>query len=68
MHSPGVWGTETEILAAAKMFHRNIYTWYKAQYDSQGKWLQYSHSKYPTEDAIYLDNGSGCHFNVVLTP
>ena len=67
MRSTGDWGMETEILAADKMFHHDICTWYKALYNSQGKWLWYSHSKYPRKDATYLDNGSGCHFNVVLT-
>ena len=44
MRSSGAWGMEIEILEAAKMFHRYIYTWYKAPYDIQGKWLRYSYS------------------------
>ena len=62
MWKSGTWATETEILVTAKMFHKDVYTWYK------GQWLQYSYYREPTKDAIYLNNQSTCHFDVVLSP
>ena len=58
----GTWATEMEILATAKMLHKDVYTWFN------GQWLCYSYYHEPTTDAIYLDNSSECHFNVVLHP
>ena len=54
--------TETKIMPTAKMFQRNIYTWF------DNKWLRYIHLREPSKDAIYLDNRYGRHFNVILEP
>ena len=62
MRESGIWGTETQIMATAKMFHRDVYTWI------DNKWFHYSNLKEPSKDAIYLDNRYGRHFNVVLEP
>ena len=62
MRNSGTWATETELLATAKMLHKDVYTWYK------GQWLCYSYFPEPTSDAMYLDNSSECHFNIVLHP
>ena len=32
MQKSGTWATETEILVTAKMFHKDVYTWYKGQW------------------------------------
>ena len=62
MQKSCTWATKTEVLVTAKMLHKDVYTWYK------GQWLCYSYYHEPTTDAIYLDNSSECHFNVVLHP
>ena len=62
MQKSSMWAMEMEVLANAKMLHKDVYTWYK------GQWLHYSYYCEPTTDAIYLDNSSECHFNVVLHP
>ena len=62
MRESAIWATETKIMATAKMFRRDFYTW------SDNKWLHYSHLREPSKDAIYLDNRYGRHFNVILEP
>ena len=56
------WATEIEMLATAKCFRWDIFTFYNY------KWQRYSYLKSLSPDAIYLDNRSGNHFDVVLTP
>ena len=62
MNKVGEWATEVEILATAKCLKRDIITFHR------GKWQRYSYVNTQSDDAIYLDNRSGVHFNVVLAP
>ena len=62
MRKSSMWTMETEVLATAKMLHKDVYTWYK------GQWLCYSCYHEPTTDTICLDDSTECHFNVVLHP
>ena len=55
MQKSGMWAMETDVLATAKMLHKDVYTWYK------GQWLCYSYYCESTTDAIYLDNTSEYH-------
>ena len=50
MQKSGTWATETKILVTAKMFRKDVYTWYK------GQWWRYLYYREPTKDAIYLNN------------
>lgn len=68
MEKEGVWATDNEILASASLLNVDIVVY--ANYGSQLKWLRYpsslcldSHSN----EAIFLSNESGVHFNVVLS-
>lgn len=64
----GVWATETEILAMAALIGIDILVW--AQYGTTQKWLRYPASlsfDEPTNDALFLNNGSGIHFDAVLS-
>ena len=62
MHEDNTWATEIKILATAKCFRRDIFTFYNY------KWQRYSYLKTLSTDAIYLDNRAGNHFDVILTP
>ena len=62
MRELSVWATEMEIMTTAKMFGRDVYTWF------DNKRLHYSYLREPSKDAIYLDNRQGRHFNVILQP
>ena len=62
MHKNNTWATKIKILATAKCFRRDIFTFYNY------KWQRYSYHKSLSTDGIYLDNRAGNHFNVVLTP
>ncbi|XP_071854491.1 uncharacterized protein [Apostichopus japonicus] len=65
----GVWSTEVEIMAAAKLLQTDIYTY--AVYGSQWKWLRYPASGNFTDNvnrkkrAIYLENTNSNHYDVV---
>ena len=61
MHKDNTWATKIKILATAKCFRRDIFTFYNY------KWQRYSYLKTLSTDAIYLDNRAGNHFDVVLT-
>ena len=61
MKRSGKWATEVEILATAKCFQRDIFTYY------QSKWQRHCYLAEYSEDAIYLINEKD-HFNVVLGP
>ena len=62
MHKSNIWGTKIEILATAKCFKHDIFTYYNY------KWQRYSYLKTLSSDAIYLDNRAGNHFDVVIMP
>ena len=62
MRKDTTWATEIEILATAKCFRHDVFTFYNY------KWQRYSYVKSLSHDAIYLDNRAGNHFDVVLTP
>ena len=57
-----IWATEVEILATAKCLTCDVFTFYG------GKWHRYAYKAEQSDDAIYLDNRAGNHFNVVLYP
>ena len=59
MRSNGTWATEVEILAMAKCFRRDVFTYY------DNKWQCHSYLAHYSDDAIYLVNKSD-HFNFVL--
>ena len=66
MRKNKVWGTTTEILAAADMFDTNIYVW--AKFGQEYTW----HVHRPKGNAIvnecmYLANAEGNHFNFVVS-
>ena len=64
MHSFTTWGTEVEIKVMAQIsgFDIHVYT--------QNGWLQYSHcidnGEDENEQAFYISNESGCHFDSVF--
>ena len=60
MHKNTTWATEIEILATAKSFKYDIFTYYYY------RWQRHSYMKNLSQDAIYLDNRAGNHFDVVL--
>ena len=62
MRKNTTWATEIEILATAKCFGCNIFTYYNY------RWQRHSYMKNLSQDAIYLDNRAENHFNVVLAP
>ena len=62
MYKSGTWATEVEILATAKCLTQDVFTFYG------GKLHRYAYKTEPSNDAIYLDNRVGNHFNAVLYP
>ena len=62
MNKVGKWATEVEILATAKCLKRDIITFHR------GNWQRYLYVNAESDDAIYLDNQRGVHFNVILAP
>ena len=62
MNKLGEWATEVKILATAKCLKRSIIMFH------QGKWQRYPYANTESDNAIYLDNRSGLHFNVILAP
>ena len=61
MKRDGKWVTEVEILATAKCFRRDIFTYY------QNKWQWHCYLAEYSKDAIYLINKKD-PFNIVLGP
>ena len=61
MHQLATWGTEVEILAAAKIIHRMSTI-------TKGTSQRFAYEVEKSPDAMFLDNRSGCHFNVVIGP
>ena len=61
MRSNGTWATEVEILAMAKYFRRDVFTYY------DNKWQCHSYLANYSDDAVYIVNKSD-HFNFVLGP
>ena len=53
---------KTEILATAKILHRDVFTFHNF------KWLRYPYKQELSPDALYLDNWSGLHFDAVIQP
>lgn len=64
MRQDKVWGTTTEILAAANLFELNISVW--ALFGTKFTWHVHRPLDRIVNENIYLENRSGCHFNVVL--
>ena len=70
MDKDGVWATEVEIFAAARLLETDIYTFIK--YNDRWKWVRYpqsgilSSSVNQEKRAIYLVNTGGVHYDVVL--
>ena len=62
MQQLGTWGTEVEILAAAKIIHCDVYTY------ARGTWQRFVYKAEKSTDAMFLDNRSGCHYNIVVGP
>ena len=62
MQKNNEWGTEIEILATAKCFKCDIFTYYNY------RWQRHSYLKTLSTDAIYLDNRAGNHFDIVIAP
>ncbi|KAK4326321.1 hypothetical protein Pmani_003184 [Petrolisthes manimaculis] len=66
MRNDKVWGTTTEILAAANMFNVNVCVWVK--YGPKLTWhIHRSNGEEVVEESVYyLENKAGTHFNVVI--
>ena len=62
MQQLGTWGTEVEIFAAAKIIHRDVYTYVR------GTWQRFAYKAEKSTDAMFLDNRLGCHYNIVVGP
>ncbi|XP_023932797.1 uncharacterized protein LOC112042458 [Lingula anatina] len=68
MDSENVWGTETEILAAAHLLQTDIYVYSKP--GDSWKWLKYSanfldQNNHSHNTAIYLQNTNSDHYDIV---
>ena len=61
MRNNGTWGTEIKILATAKCFRRDIFTYFN------DKWVHHLYIAEFNEDTIYLLNENH-HFNFVMGP
>ena len=67
IHDDGVWATDAEILGTASIIGYDITVY--ARYRNDYKWLTYPASLsifHVSEHAVFLDNVSGNHFNVVV--
>ncbi|KAK3857877.1 hypothetical protein Pcinc_018587 [Petrolisthes cinctipes] len=65
MRNDKVWGTTTEILAAANMFNVNVCVW--AKYGPKLTWhIHRPNVEEVVEESVYLKNKAGTHFNVVI--
>ena len=72
MEQNSVWATENEMVAAARLVHRDIvvYSMYKINYRSSKKWLHYSASgnlDQPLNQCFYLDISQGSPFSHVIS-
>lgn len=66
MRQNKVWGTTTEMLAAANMFHVNVCVW--AKFGSMYTWhIHRPKCREEVNESVYLDNKAGNHFNVVIS-
>ena len=64
MHLDKVWGTTTEILAAANLFDVNVFVW--AKFGPTYTWHVHKQKDIMVNETVYLESKSGFHFNVVL--
>ena len=62
MNKMGTWAAEVEILATAKCLKMDIFTFYN------GQWQRHSYVNTESDDAVYLDNSTGRHFDTILSP
>ena len=62
MRRHGIWASEIEIMATAKILHQDVFTYHNF------KWLRYPYKQELSIDAVYLDNCSGLHFDIVAQP
>ena len=62
MNKLGTWATKVKILAMAKCLKRDIIMLHN------GQWQRYSYINTEPDDAIYLDNITGRHFDTTLSP
>ena len=59
------WATDQEIYATANLLQTDIYVYHN--WGNKGlSWLKFAGSQVKKAGGIYLDNSSGCHFDVVL--
>lgn len=63
MRQNKVWGTTTEILAAAEMFQLNVCVW--ASFGRVHTWHIHKPKGDTATQSVYLENKTGNHFNVV---
>ncbi|XP_066958565.1 uncharacterized protein [Macrobrachium rosenbergii] len=64
MRQDKVWGTTTEILAAANLFNVNVFVW--AKFGPTHTWHIHKPKDSVVNETVYLENKSGFHFNVVV--
>ena len=62
MQQLGTWVTEVEILATTKIIHCDVYPC------ARGTWHKFAYEAKRSADAMFLDNRSGCHYNIVVGP
>lgn len=66
MRQNKTWASAIEILAVAKISHRDVYV-YKSPGPGSG-WLRYGYSEQKSSDAFYMTNIGNVHFEVVKRP
>lgn len=66
MDKAATWATDAELIGSASYFGCDIYVY--AQHGEKLQWVNYpvSFTSAPTEEALFLENVSANHFNVVL--
>ena len=67
MNYLGVWGTNDECQAVADWLKTPVFVC--CQFGSRMSWQKHSPrgAEYKSSFGLYLDNSSGCHYNVVLS-
>jgi hypothetical protein len=60
MQKNGVWGTTDELFSASRLLKSTIAVW--SQFGASKSWQLHGEG----DPTLYLDNGSGDHFNVVM--
>ena len=67
MRTPGIWASTDEILATANLLGIPVFV--RSAFGSRLAWQKHSpcDRKVGAESALYLDNSSSCHFDVVTS-